>query len=105
MTNFFWPVFKNLEFEIEKLTFDIHIDDNQLNVYSTKISDLILRAAVEVESISKELYRLNGGQKQEIKFDEDALKLLNQKWNLDSNLGIWKYKFGAHPTHGPPGPS
>lgn len=83
MTNIYWPVYKNLEVEVERLSFDIHIDDKQLNVYSTKISDLILRASAEIESISKELYSLNGGTKEgEIKYDDVALKYLNQKWIL-----------------------
>jgi len=59
MTNIYWPVYKNLEDEFGKLMFSIHIDDNQMNVYSSKISDLILRASTEIESISKELYHKN----------------------------------------------
>lgn len=88
MTNIYWPVYKNLELEVEKLTYDIHIDDNQLEVYSTKISDLILRSAVEIESISKELYYQNGGTKEQIKFDEDGIKLLNQKWKLNKKVVV-----------------
>jgi hypothetical protein len=69
--------------------FDIHIDDNQLNVYSLNISDLILRAAVEIESISKDLYLENGGTKTgQIKYDEDAIKLLNQIFLLDKKVVI-----------------
>lgn len=89
MTNIFWPVFKNLEEEFDRLMFNIHIDDKQLNVYSSKIADLILRAATEIESISKELYSSNGGTKQEnIKYDHDALKHLNQTWSLDKKVVI-----------------
>ena len=43
--NIYWPVFKNIESEFSKLTYDIHIDDDQLTVYSSKITDLILRSA------------------------------------------------------------
>ena len=89
MTNIYWPVYKNLEAEVERLTFDIHIDDNQLNVYSTKISDLILRASAEIESISKELYSINGGTKTgEIKYDDVAIKYLNQNWNLNKKVVV-----------------
>lgn len=84
LTNIYWPVYKNLEFETLDLTYNIHIDDNQLNVYSSKISDLILRSAIEIESLSKELYFLNGGKdKKNIKFDDDAIKYLNNLWILE----------------------
>lgn len=85
--NIFWPVFKNLEFEFSKLMYDIHIDDSQLSVYSLKIADLILRSAIEIESISKELYFANGGTKSgHIRYDDDAIKLLNKKWLLDKKV-------------------
>lgn len=83
-TNIYWPVYKNIEEEFNKLMFSIHIDDDQLNVYSSKISDLILRAATEIESLSKELYRCNGGTKTErIKYDEDAINYLSSQWFLE----------------------
>ena len=39
MTNIYWPVYKNLESELNKLTFVIHIDDNQLNTITTQLSE------------------------------------------------------------------
>lgn len=84
MTNIYWPVYKNLEAEMVKLFYSIHIDDNQLDVYSSQISDLILRASIEIESVSKELYKANGGTKvKNIKYDEDAIKHLNSIWKLE----------------------
>ncbi len=89
MTNIYWPIYKNIESELNRLTFDIHIDDNQLNVYSSKITDLILRAAIEIESISKDLYLSNGGSKTDnIKYDETAIKHLNRLWKLDEKVVI-----------------
>lgn len=82
--NTFWPIYKNLETEFLKITYYIHIDNEQLNVYSSKIAELLLRTVVEIESISKLLYSTNGGDKTDhIKYDEDAIKLLKQKWLLD----------------------
>lgn len=87
MTNIYWPIYKNLESSIVKLSYSIHIDDNQLNVYSSNITDLILRASTEIESISKELYKNNGGSKTEkIKYDSDALEHLNAFWKLDKKV-------------------
>ncbi len=89
MTNIYWPVYKNLEKELLNLTYSIHIDDTQLNVYSSKILDLIIRCAIEIESISKELYLQEGGTKKgNIKYDETAIKLLNKKWSLDKKIVI-----------------
>ncbi|WP_276379883.1 hypothetical protein [Flavobacterium sp. H4147] len=87
MSNIYWPVYKNLEMGVLTLSYSIHIDDNQLNVYSSQISDLILRASAEIESISKELYKLNGGTKtSKIKYDSDALEHLNALWKLDQKV-------------------
>jgi hypothetical protein len=88
-SNIYWPIFKNIESEFNNLMFNIHIDDNQLNVYSSKISDLILRASTEIESLSKELYKIYGGTKTiNIKYDEDALTYLNDIWRLQEKKVI-----------------
>lgn len=92
MTNFYWPIYKNIESEFNKLMFDIHIDDNQLGVYSTRISDLILRVVTEIESLSKELYTINDGIPPKsgfLKYDEDCLKYLDKVYNLtEKNVNI-----------------
>ena len=87
MSNIYWSIYKNLESEVQKLSYSIHINDNLLNVYSSNISDIILRAAAEIESISKELYSHNGGTKTDhIKFDYDALEHLNNLWKIDQKI-------------------
>ena len=84
MSNIYWPVYTNLERSVDELAFAIHIDDAQLGVYSSRITDLILRAAAEIESISKELYKTNGGTKTgDFKFDDVAIKHLKNIWLLD----------------------
>jgi len=87
MNNQYWGVYKNLEYDFLKLMNFIHIDDKQLFVYSSKIVELILRSAIEIESITKDLYSLNGGIKIDyLKYDEDCLKHLNKKWNLEYKI-------------------
>lgn len=87
--NFFWPVYKNLETEFSSLMYVIHIDDHQLGVYSSKIADLVLRAVVEIESLSKELYSRNGGLKTgDIRYDDVAIKFLEQQWHLSKKVVI-----------------
>lgn len=89
MTNIYYPVYKNLESEFLKLAFSIHIDDKQLGVYSSKITDLLLRAVTEIESIAKELYKANGGTQQgNIHYDRIAIKHLNDIWLLDKKVVI-----------------
>jgi len=80
--NLYWSVFKNLEKEIITLSNQIHFDDKQLKIYSIKISELLIRTVVEIESISKELYFINGGSKPDdnkLYFDTDCIALLEKK--------------------------
>ena len=89
--NLYWPVYKNLENEFLELANYIHFSDDQLNIYSMHIADLIVRCSVEIEALSKELYSANGGNmapvdlegnSRDLYFDTDCLDLLEQKWHL-----------------------
>lgn len=85
MNNFYWPVYKHLENELLELTYQIHFDDRQLSVYSTKLVDLLLRTSIEVESIAKELYLKNNGElikDRDLYFDTDCMKHINNLWNI-----------------------
>lgn len=87
--NLYWNVYKSLERELLTLAEIIHIDDGQLDVYSMKIADLLIRTSVEIESISKELYFREGGTKPDDKnlyFDTDCLDLLESKWSLSKKV-------------------
>jgi hypothetical protein len=89
MTNLYWPIFKNLESEFNSLMFDIHVDDHQLNVYSMRISDLIIRSTIEIESLAKDLYKREGGTKSAfLKFDEDCLKYLDGIYGLSDKVVV-----------------
>ena len=87
--NLYWPVYKNLEKEFLELANYIHISDDQANIYSMHIADLIIRCAIEIEALSKELYSSLGGNMaptdingdaRDLYFDTDCLDLLEQKW-------------------------
>ena len=86
MMNLYWPVYKNLEKEVLDLSNHVHFDDNQLSIYSVKISELLIRCCVEIEAISKELYFREGGlqpeNEKDLYFDTDCIKLLEDKWSL-----------------------
>ena len=90
--NLYWPVYKSIESEVISLSSQIHFSDDQLSVYSIHIADLIVRCAVEIEAISKDLYKQLGGdmspvdsngQLRDLYFDTDCLKLLNDTWHIN----------------------
>lgn len=97
MANLYWSVYKNLEKEVLELSNQIHIDDEQLNVYSIKISELLIRCSVEIESISKDLFFNEGGielSDRDLFFDTDCLDLLETKWLLSKKkIIISAYNF------------
>lgn len=87
--NLYWPVYQNLEKEFLSICDIIHIDDSQLNVYSMKIAELLIRTVVEIESLAKNLYFSNGGSKPDDKdlyFDTDCMAHLVDIWDIDKKV-------------------
>ena len=103
----FWQTYLNLEDEIIDLSKRVYItdikryvdasnniqeevQDNQMLVYSPLIADLIIRISVEIETISKELYFINGGTKKRgdksLKFDFECIKLLKDIYGIDKKV-------------------
>lgn len=85
MDLYFWNAYKRLEREVLELAEYIHISEDQLDVYSLKIGDLLVRTAIEAETLVKLLYHENGGTKpngKDLYFDTDCFKLLEDKWTL-----------------------
>lgn len=87
----FWPVYKNLEKEVIQLANYVQFTDDQINAYSLHIADLIVRCAIEIEALSKELYKAVGGdmsptdtdgKTRDLFFDTDCIDLLEKKWKL-----------------------
>lgn len=89
--NMFWSIYKNLEKELLDLSNRIHFCDTQDSVYSIHISDLLIRTSVEIEALSKELYKLSGGDmtpkdndgsERDLFFDSDCIQLLDMNWHI-----------------------
>lgn len=99
-SDIFWQSYLSLEKEVIEVSKYIFITDEitthqngheiteacpaQLLTFSPHIADLLVRCCVQIEAVSKELYYDNAGAKprgdSSIFFDEDCLKLIDQKW-------------------------
>lgn len=53
----FFQIYQSLENELLEMTDYIHFSDKNLDVYSVKLANFILRAKVECESLLKELVK------------------------------------------------
>ncbi len=93
--NQYWPIYKRLEKNVDDLTHAVHISDDQLDVYSSQNSDLILRIGAEIEAISKAIYLrdFDPQMSDQAKFDEVAIKKFVQDWKLDQ-----KVAYLSHPN-------
>lgn len=82
-SNLYFPVYRNIENEVIELSKGIYFSDEQLKVYSIKISELLSRCLTEIESLYKDLYRrLHDNHSP--KNIGDAWRLLEQEWNLST---------------------
>ena len=89
MTQLYWQVYLNLERELMGLADTIYINDDQQNVYSMRIADLLIRTVIEIEALAKELYLTNGGADvpdEEMFFDTVCMAYLDGLWNLDRKI-------------------
>ncbi|MDA3080244.1 MULTISPECIES: hypothetical protein [unclassified Campylobacter] len=81
--NYFWASYKNLEDKVLEVANYIQFDDKQSTVYSNYIADLLVMTVMQIESLSKELYRqMNINDDKELKFDEDCIKFLDDIWEI-----------------------
>ncbi|RHT74962.1 MULTISPECIES: hypothetical protein [unclassified Clostridium] len=76
----YFPVYKKIEKEIQELASAIYFCDEQKNVFSLDIADLIVRCLVEIESIAKDIYRIEN----EVEPDNpgECFKWMEQNWNI-----------------------
>jgi len=81
-TNLYFPVYRSIESEVIELSKGIYFSDEQLKVYSIKISELLSRCLTEIESLYKDLYRrLKNDDPEKI---GDAWRLLDGEWGLST---------------------
>ena len=105
-SDIFWQTYLNLEKEAIEVSKYIFFTDEilvnskggtvtqscntQLETFSPYLADLLVRCCVQIEAISKELYFDSGGNKargdKDLFFDEDCLKLVDEKWQTHSKI-------------------
>ncbi len=106
--NLYWSIYENLENETLNIADNIFFDDTQLKVYSLNIANLIIRCAIEIEAISKELYCRLGGALELVDkktketrppfFDTKCLALINNQWKVNlKELQISSIKMNFSP--------
>lgn len=89
MTQLYWQTYLNLERELLGLADTIYINDEQQEVYSMRVADLLIRTVIEIEALVKELYLNNGGAvvpDEEMYFDTVCMAFLDGLWNLDKKV-------------------
>ena len=74
------PVYEKIEKEIIEFSSCMFFDDNLLKVYSLNIADLIIRCAIEIESLVKDIYRKE--EKCEPETPGQCIKWLDSKCNI-----------------------
>lgn len=57
----YFPVYKRIENEVLQLASAIFFCDKHRDVYSLDIADLIIRCAIEIESLAKDIFRRENG--------------------------------------------
>lgn len=78
--NLYITIYKKIEEEVLNLSSSIHFTDDQINVYSVDIADLIVRCSIEIESIVKDIY--NSETKTILDSPGKCLKWMNEKWKI-----------------------
>lgn len=82
--NLYFPIYQKIEKEVIELTSSIYFSDEQINVYSLQIANLIIRCSIELESIVKDIYRESNGK--DPQKPGDAFVQLDQQWNLSHKV-------------------
>ena len=74
------PVYEKIEKEIIDLSSSIFFVDDLVKVYSLNIADLIIRCAIEIESLAKDIYRKE--KECEPESSGKCLIWMDSNWNL-----------------------
>lgn len=87
MDNYYWQIYLELEKELDNIIFTISFTKEQHRVYSPRISELIVRAGTQIESISQHIYANVTKRKQVVNF-KTAIAYFDKKWKLSQKYII-----------------
>lgn len=87
MDNYYWQIYSELEKELDNIIFTISFTKEQHRVYSPRISELIVRAGTQIESISQHIYANVTKRKQVVNF-KTAIAYFDKKWKLSQKYAI-----------------
>lgn len=86
----FWQSYLQFEKELIEITHYILVDDKQLEVYSLRLADLIIRVNTEIETLAKSLHKANGNpapaNPSHLMYDSDCLSHLDKIWTLSKKV-------------------
>lgn len=91
----YWSTYKRIEQEVLELSHSICFDDNQLEVYSNEILDLIVRICTNIESLYEDIYR-DEFSKTEPKIGPMIMKLSEMLFLEDKIICIANDNFHFH---------
>lgn len=91
--NIHGPIYKNIEKEVLSLSYNITFDDRQLQVYSPRIAEIVLRAATEIESLAVELYYDAGGKAKNLSYKK-AIDELEKYYKLKESAILVSFDNG-----------
>ena len=84
----YWCIYKNIEKEVVGLTDVIHFTDDQKQVFSIRIAELIIRTHAEIECLCKDLFATLGVScnKPILYFDGDCIAEFEKRWGVESKV-------------------
>jgi hypothetical protein len=85
--NSYWSSYKQIETDLIQIAHSVYFDDNQLNVYSAKFSDMILSICSKIESVSKDFFELHLYQ-----FYADGSKIIQYHKGKIKKIDQWRRK-------------
>lgn len=86
MSNNYQEKYLQLEEEVLQMKKYLTFNDEQINVHSAAMGDLILLISAQIESIAKEMYKDVTGDDSRKKFDYDCIEYFIKEWSLDKKI-------------------